>query len=247
MSNLWRIGAFAAGLVLIAAASIIAIFRTPEAQVTLPAPDKQVEILVAAQKLDSGTLLTADKIQWRLISETRVTSSEIIRSGNDSNIDTFLGRMIVDTVQKDQPILPSHFERSGNSNSVAGLLPRGKRAFAISIDSKGTASAGNLILPNDRVDVIRSFNSATGLQSELILADIRILAIGQTMQGDGVSSVGDTATVEVDLQGAQLLATAQRTGQLSLALRSPLDSAVETHPRPAIQVIRSSRSDDKQP
>ncbi len=249
MNNLWRIGAFAVGLVLIAVASIISVFQTSDAPapVVLPAPPKQVEILVAAERLENGTVLTSDKVRWMQVSESAVTSGEIKRSGGTGGIEPYLGLLIVETVDMDKPILLRHFAQSENSNYVAKLLRPGKRAFAISIDNKGTATAGNLILPNDYVDIIRSFNSVAGLQSEVILTNIRILAIGQSVQGDGLSSAGDTATVEVDVQGAQLLATAQRTGQLSLALRHPQDGEASTIAIPAIQVIRASPPSDKQP
>ena len=35
---------------------------------------------------------------------------------------------------------------------MSALLPPGQRALAIAIDNRGTNSAGNFILPNDRVD-----------------------------------------------------------------------------------------------
>lgn len=249
MSNLWRIGAFAIGLLLIAIAAIISVSQTPDvpSPVVLPAPERQVEILVATEKLDTGTLLTADKTRWMQVPESAATSGEFIKSGGDAGMEAYLGRLIVESVDKDKPILPRHIAQSVSSNYIARLLRPGQRAFAISIDNKGTATAGNLILPNDHVDIIRSFNSIAGLQSEVILTHIRVLAIGQTVQGDGLSSAGDTATVEVDVQGAQLLATAQRTGQLSLALRHPQDGDASALAMPSIQVIRATPPSDKQP
>ncbi|WP_227651549.1 RcpC/CpaB family pilus assembly protein, partial [Klebsiella pneumoniae] len=40
---------------------------------------------------------------------------------------------------------------------MAAILQPGQRAVAIVTDSRGTNSAGGFILPNDRVDVIRTY------------------------------------------------------------------------------------------
>ena len=40
----------------------------------------------------------------------------------------------------------------GQGGFMSAILPSGMRAVAISIDSRGSTSAGGFILPNDRVD-----------------------------------------------------------------------------------------------
>jgi pilus assembly protein CpaB len=103
------------------------------------------------------------------------------------------------------------------------------RAVAISTDSRGANTAGGFILPNDRVDVIntlRSEGGATGGSSETLLRNIRVLAIGQNIQernGEKVV-IGETATLEVDPGQVETLIQAQKTGTLSLALRSLKDA-----------------------
>ena len=76
----------------------------------------------------------------------------------------------------------------GNGGLLSAILPAGMRAVAITIDTRGASSAGGFILPNDRVDVIRTRSRrppASGVDlhmSETILTNIRVLAIGQTIQ-----------------------------------------------------------------
>ena len=90
---------------------------------------------------------------------------------------------------------------------MSAILPAGMRAVAISIDTRGANSAGGFILPNDRVDVIRTFRDdessrAGGVDvhvSETILPNIRVLAIGQNIQERNGEKVvtGETATLEL--------------------------------------------------
>ena len=113
---------------------------------------------------------------------------------------------------------------------MSAILPSGMRAVAISIDTRGATSAGGFILPNDRVDVIHTVQAASesGANpaiSEIILTNIRVLAIGQNVQERNGEKVvtGETATLELTPAQAEKVVLAQKVGQLSLALRSIAD------------------------
>ena len=108
--------------------------------------------------------------------------------------------------------------------------------MAINIDSQGATSAGNFILPNDRVDVIKTYREPTkpGVPlsngdvfiSETLLSNVKVLAIGQNIQDKNGQPVvqGSNATLELDPDQAEAVILAQRTGQLSLTLRSLQDA-----------------------
>jgi pilus assembly protein CpaB len=110
---------------------------------------------------------------------------------------------------------------------------------AISTEISPETGAGGFILPNDRVDVILSkrdknpdkSGSADIVNSEIILANVRVLAIDQApKEKDGQNVVvGKTVTLELRPEQAETLARARQTGTLALALRSIADlNAVET-------------------
>ena len=87
--------------------------------------------------------------------------------------------------------------------------------------------AGGFILPNDRVDVMMSRREKTEagterIISEIILTDIRVLAIDQQVEEkNGLKVVvGKTATLEVKPEQFETLGRARQGGTLSLALRS---------------------------
>lgn len=220
--------------------------QTPE--IVKPSlPEQRELVLVAGQSLSPGSILSAEKGKWEPAAGKMWPSGAMIRKENAEDTNPYLGRLVLQTVAKGEALLPQNFVAPDAASYIAQQIAVGKRAYTIAIDSKGTATAGNFILPNDRVDIIKSSNSTAGLQSETLLTNIRVLAIGQSIHGEGLSSSGDTATVEVELYEAEILATAQRTGQISLALRNPADT-VKTSPYVAgISIIRPNSVGEKSP
>jgi pilus assembly protein CpaB len=120
---------------------------------------------------------------------------------------------------------------------MAAILPTGMRAVSTEISPE--TGAGGFILPNDRVDVILSKREknpdrtgpADVVNSEIILANVRVLAIDQApKEKDGQNTVvGKTVTLELKPEQTETLARARQSGTLSLALRSIADlNAVET-------------------
>lgn len=101
------------------------------------------------------------------------------------------------------------------------------------------STAGGFILPEDRVDVMRVYRDGdasreTGrdvFSTELVLSNMRVLAIGQTIERKNNEPVvtGSTGTLEVDPRQAEALLIAQKTGQLILVLRSLRDSVAKNN------------------
>jgi pilus assembly protein CpaB len=115
---------------------------------------------------------------------------------------------------------------------MAAILPTGMRAISTEISPE--TGAGGFILPNDRVDVLLTRrlknpdpNSGAPdiVTSEIILANIRVLAIDQApKEKDGQNTVvGKTVTLELNPAQTATLSAARQSGTLSLALRSIVD------------------------
>jgi pilus assembly protein CpaB len=104
---------------------------------------------------------------------------------------------------------------------------------AISTEISPETGAGGFILPNDRVDVILSkrdknpdrSGASDIVNSEIILSNVRVLAIDQApKEKDGQNVVvGKTVTLELRPEQAETLARARQSGTLALALRSIAD------------------------
>ena len=156
-----------------------------------------------------------------------------------------------------EPIRRDKLFKGGNSGYLSAILTPGYRAVAINIEGSGATTAGNFILPNDRVDVIRIYRdedaaktgSGDAFVSETLVTNVRVLAIGQNAQDKGGQpfATGATATLELDPHQAETVILAQRVGQLSLVLRSmqdakeaaaPITTGEEKHDH-AVTVVRA--------
>src|SRR5204862_6346107 len=122
---------------------------------------------------------------------------------------------------------------------MAAVLDKGMRAISTEISPE--TGAGGFILPNDHVDVILSRRErdtdkvgggADSHSSETIMANIRVLAIDQTLgEKDGQKVViGKTATLELQPRQSETLALSRQLGTLSLTLSSLADAGDPTLP-----------------
>jgi pilus assembly protein CpaB len=201
----------------------------PVAQ-TIPMSD----VLVAASDLPMGQTLRAGDLRWQPWPADMVPSGYITRSQNPGGLEQAAGSIARSNFLSGEPIRRERLIKADGSGFMSAILPPGMRAVAISIDTRGATTAGGFILPNDRVDVLRTYRDDEASRSgggdvhmtETILTNIRVLAIGQNVQernGDRVVT-GETATLELTPTQAETVTLAQRIGQLSLVLRSLADA-----------------------
>ncbi|MCJ2060650.1 Flp pilus assembly protein CpaB [Methylobacterium sp. J-048] len=227
----------------------------PAPKAELP-PPPMTEVLVAAADMPMGQVLRAADLRWQPWPDGAMTAGYISRKDNAKALDETVGASVRSGFLAGEPIRAQKLVRP-ESGFMAAILPSGMRAVAIVIDSRGSNSAGGFILPNDRVDVIRTFrddansraNNSEVQLSQTILTDIRVLAIGQLIQEKNGTNVvtGETATLAVTPAQAETLTLAQKVGSLSLALRSladagraaePVESAMAQTPEPGLTVVR---------
>lgn len=183
------------------------------------------EVLVAAGDLPLGHTLRAGDLRWQPWPAEAVPPGLIKRADAPGAADEIAGSMARAAILAGEPIRRERLIKASGSGFMAAILPSGMRAVAISIDTRGSTSAGGFVLPNDRVDVLRTAGGDNQL-TETILSNIRVLAIGQNIQERNGEKVvtGETATLELTPGQAEAVILAQKTGQLSLALRSLADS-----------------------
>lgn len=204
---------------------------------------KSQEVLVATAELGLGQTLTKDSMRWQAWPETMLNSAYITRSAKPNAIDKLTGSVLRSRIAAGEPVLEGKLVPS-KSNLLSALLPPGKRAVAVRISVENTA--GGFILPNDRVDVVHTVEQQSGDRKEqvsrTILQNVPVLAIDQTMDAKAAddnakndktapkspsksSAVGKTATLELNPEQTETLASAEAEGRLSLSLRSAADNA----------------------
>ncbi|MBN8997194.1 MAG: Flp pilus assembly protein CpaB [Rhizobiales bacterium] len=189
------------------------------------------KVLVASRDIPMGTRLSDSDVSWRDWPRT-ASSPNFIEERNDPEaMKGVIGSLARATIYSGEPLTTGKLIRS-DVGFMSAILPAGKRAVATKIAAD--TSAGGFILPNDRVDVIMTRQTGSGdnggappYRTETILNNVRVLAIDQTIEeknGEKVV-VGQTATLELSPQQAEILTVAQQMSErLTLALRSIADS-----------------------
>ncbi|MDX7952764.1 Flp pilus assembly protein CpaB [Lichenihabitans sp. Uapishka_5] len=192
------------------------------------------QILVATHELQLGKLVSADDLGWQTWPKASITAFMI--QHDDKVVAELTGSIARVNFYAGEPIRRESLIKGATAGFLSAVLPSGMRAVAITIDAQGSTSAGGFVLPNDRVDVIRTVKGsgtamAESYNSETLLTNVKVLAIGQNIQdkNGAPTQVGSTATLELDPVQAETVILAQRTGQLSLALRSMQDAAQTGH------------------
>jgi len=200
-----------------------------------PAPAQQavqmqtVEILIAKSDIGLGQSVKPGDIDWQAWPATSA-SNLISRASRAEAIKEVTGSIARSPFIAGEPIRDQKLVKADGSGFMAAILPAGYRAISTEISPE--TGAGGFILPNDRVDVIltrREKNPDSKgpdvSSSEIILSNVRVLAIDQApKEKEGSSSlVGKTVTLELKPEQAETLARSRQSGSLTLALRSIAD------------------------
>jgi pilus assembly protein CpaB len=197
-----------------------------------------VDVLVAKSDIGLGQSVASENLQWQTWPAATASNSFIRRNERPDATTQIIGSIVRAPFLAGEPIREQKLVKANGSGFMAAILPTGMRALSTEISPE--TGAGGFILPNDRVDVIlskhdKSPDDRTGgtdiISSEIILANVRVLAIDQApKEKDGQNAVvGKTVTLELKPEQAEILARARQSGTLSLALRSIADvNMVET-------------------
>ena len=191
-----------------------------------------VDVLVAKSDIGLGQSVTPDDLQWQNWPAASASNSFIRRSERPDATKEVTGSIARAPFIAGEPIREPKLVKANGSGFMAAILPTGMRAISTEISPE--TGAGGFILPNDRVDVIltrreKNPNPGNGpadfVVSEIILSNIRVLAIDQApKEKDGSNAlVGKTVTLELKPEQAETLARSRQSGTLSLALRSIAD------------------------
>src|SRR5665213_1595332 len=199
---------------------------------TAPVAQMQtVDVLVAKADIGLGQPVAADAMQGQTWPAATASNNFIRRNERPDAVAQTVGSIARAPFIAGEPIREAKLVKANGSGFMAAILPTGMRAVSTEISPE--TGAGGFILPNDRVDVILSkreknpdrSGSPDVVNSEIILTNIRVLAIDQApKEKDGQNAViGKTVTLELKPEQAETLARARQSGTLSLALRSIAD------------------------
>jgi len=209
---------------------------------------------VAKSDIGLGQTVKPEDMQWQTWPSATASNSFIRRTDKPDATTQFAGSIARAPFIAGEPIRELKLVKADGSGFMAAILPSGMRAISTEISPE--TGAGGFILPNDRVDVILSRRvkspdpAAPDIAvSEIILSNIRVLAIDQApKEKDGTNAlVGKTVTLELKPEQSEMLARARQSGSLSLALLSIADgkaTTVATVDNTLITVFRGTTSTD---
>lgn len=207
----------------------------PQPQVVIAGPQQPAvqtkEVLVLTSDLPMGTAIE-NQIGWQEWPDDAITDAFITKDKEPEALEQLKGSVARLAMYEGEPLRRAKLIGAGQS-FMSAILPSGKRAIATQIAAD--TSAGGFILPNDYVDVIMTRRAETqasgseqGFTTETILKNIKVLAIDQAIQEDEDGrkvKVGETATLELTPQQAEIITVAQQMAdRLTLALRSVKDT-----------------------
>ena len=206
-----------------------------------PAPIDTVDVLVAKSDIPLGQTVNPEDLQWQTWPSANATSATYIRRSDKPDAITQLaGSIARSAFIGGEPIREMKLVKGPTSGIMAAILPSGMRAVSTEISVETGASG--FILPNDRVDIVLSRREKPGAGpntgpdvaiSEVLLTNIRVLAIDQTIEEKNGQKVvvGKTATLELKPEQVVVLTAARQAGgTLTLALRSIADANAQPTP-----------------
>ncbi len=218
--------------------------QTTAVDVVQPIQEKTVRVLIADKDFQRGERLGADATRWvdwpeKALSEAYITEKS---GGDPAELETAVART---GIIKGEPIIEGKIVRVGSSGLLAAVLEPGMRAVTMRI-SPETGVSG-FVLPGDRVDIYYSESVGSKTQTQLLLANVRVLAINTvyTENPEAPTLEGANATVELSPPDAEYFVnTRSSRGQMSFALRSVFTPEDETSARrnQSVRVIRYGRT-----
>jgi pilus assembly protein CpaB len=234
--NKMQIGLIAAVVLLGGVAAYFFMHKAPPAKppaIVAPIlPTMTDQALVAKRDLAYGMALKESDYGWVETPKASVPKGAVTKGESPNAIEDLVGAFVRAPIAKGEVIRRDRFVKGASTSMMSTLLASGMRAVAIDVSINTTA--GGFILPNDRVDIVRVFKEPEltkergfdVLGSELVVSNVRVLAIGPTVEtknGEAVAT-GATATLELDPVQAEKVLLAQRSGTLLLELR-PISDA----------------------
>lgn len=215
----------------------------PPAVPAVPAaavPGRQV--LVAKTDLSAGQFLQEGDFSW-YERPANTLRPELFLQGAD-NVASLVGSVLLHSIRAGEAIQRGDVVSPRERGFLAAVLPPDKRSITVAVDE--VAGNAGLIFPGDHVDMLvthsdpQAADPSRQVLSEIVLQDVRILAVDQVLRGPTEEVAKETkpgtiptlpqqaqrkgaartVTLEVSPRDAGVVAVAVNLGKVTLALRS---------------------------
>lgn len=206
----------------------------------------EVEVLTVLRNFAIGETIRAEDLKWAPWPQSSLVEGYYVQTAVPDSIGTLTGAVVKAALYKGEPLLPQKVVIRGDQGLLASMMDPEMRAVSVEISAE--SASGGFILPNDRVDLILTYDQmadpSRGIPERTvattIVKNVRVLAIDQNFANNAegeTARLGSTATLEVSPKEAELLAMSMHRGEVSLSLR-PLDHRVSgTDRSPRIELL----------
>jgi len=180
-----------------------------------------VGVIVAAVDIPFGSTILPGQVVLSAWPKDRYPKDVL------SDVKAAVGRVVRREFARGEPIVESKLLTTSKNVGMLSLrIPQGMRAFTVRVNE--AVGVGGFLMPDARVDVLLTTTSSdqrATQMSKIILEDIRVLAVGQTIdQKDSKPISVGTVTLAVTPEDAEKLALASNDGKIHLVLRNFADS-----------------------
>jgi pilus assembly protein CpaB len=177
---------------------------------------------VAAVDIKSRTKITREMVRFESFPKDLVAETALLRIEDALDRTTQTDIAIKDQVRSTSLLAP------GQSFGLAVKVPDGMRAVAIAGDE--VRFVGTSVQPGDRVDIIATYFDPRTKQdvTKIILQNLLVLAVnrGETEAGSKGGGAQSSMTLAVKPEQTELLKAAERSGTMSVTLRSTQDKEI---------------------
>ena len=200
------------------------------------AQSTEIEVAMAKTSLPAMTVITLNHIIKEKVPRTDLPQGQLVSPAG------VIGRVLTMHVVEGQILTDSCFVAEGAGSELAAAIPNGMRAYTVSVSSKSMPDS-ILLYPGCVVDVLVAYRLSTKATegqagSTTMLRKIQVIAV----DGESVvtnpnaeeestakkrnTSRGTLVTLLVDTKQAEALTLAIENGNISLAVRGPLDNEI---------------------
>jgi pilus assembly protein CpaB len=201
-----------------------------------------VPVVVAAQDIPEGTIVTFDMISQRSVPEQFVTSS-VVKPDSATYV---VNQKVLVPLQAGDPLLWSQFETTKAAERLSTKVQ--KKGRAITIEAKQTTAVGGWVRPNDHVDLIGTFRDPQTDENVAVtlLQNVIVLATGKITGTTNVNLIPESqreygnVSLLVIPEEAEILVLASELGNLTMSLRNEDDvDIIEERGRATISTLLS--------
>ena len=233
----------AGGLAAYMAARPQPVAQTQVEAVTEVVKEPRVRVLVAKAAIGIGQYLLPASVAWEEWPADSVLEDYITAEALPDAAETMSDAVARFAFFPGDPIRQQKLVRNAQGY-LSAVLETGMRGVSVAVSA--AAASGGFISPNDHVDVILTRNDPSAKASEIILRNVRVLAINSRLGETGATGAPPEdpesqrailfndalATLELSESEAQVVIGATTLGNLTLVLRAMSDFDA---PKPVVE------------